>query len=88
MIAKAIKGIFNHKIFENIKKLLYFYIMKHILFFFFILFSNVSYGLTLKSGQVLGPDGKVYDGASPEQKIKIISSLSKKKIQLKLLIII
>ena len=30
------------------------------------------YGFTIKSGQVLSSDGKVYDFASPEEKKKII----------------
>ncbi len=39
---------------------------------------KTSFAVTIKSGEVLGADGKVYKGASPEQKEKIISSLSKK----------
>jgi hypothetical protein len=39
---------------------------------------KTSFAVTIKSGEVLGADGKVYKGASPEQKDKIISSLSKK----------
>jgi len=39
---------------------------------------KTSFAVTIKSGEILGADGKVYKGASPEQKEKIISSLSKK----------
>ena len=39
---------------------------------------KTSFAVNIKSGEVLGPDGKVYKGASPEQKEKIIYFLSKK----------
>ena len=38
-----------------------------------ILWSQSSFALTLKSGQVIGQDGNVYDGASPEMKEAIIN---------------
>lgn len=37
-------------------------------------FSMSAHALTLKSGQVMGGDGNVYDGASPEQKENIIKN--------------
>lgn len=38
-----------------------------------LLWSQSSFALTLKSGQVIGQDGNVYDGASPEMKEAIIN---------------
>ena len=31
-----------------------------------------AHALTFKKGQVLGPDGEVYDGASPEQQAALV----------------
>nr|BDD45938.1 hypothetical protein 2 [Alphaproteobacteria bacterium] len=36
-------------------------------------FAQMSNALTLKSGQVLSSDGKIYDGASPEHKEALIA---------------
>ena len=38
------------------------------------LFVNIAHALTLKSGQVIGSDGNVYDGASPEVTSAILAS--------------
>ena len=39
-----------------------------------ILFSSTSHALTLKSGQVIGGDGSIHDGASPEMKSQLIKN--------------
>ena len=51
-------------------------------FFFFAIFcfglASSAFALTLKSGQVLGSDGEVYDGASPEQAEQLAKNAQKK----------
>ena len=39
-----------------------------------VLFTAPALALTFKKGQVLGADGEVYDGASPDQRDAIISN--------------
>ena len=52
--------------------------MKRLIIAFCLLFLSAPvHALTLKKGQVIGGDGAVYDGASPEQKSQLIKNAQK-----------
>jgi len=46
--------------------------MRFILLLWFLVLPSLASGLTFETGQVIGPDGKIYDGASPQQREKLI----------------
>ena len=53
--------------------------MERLIIAFCLLFLSAPvHALTLKKGQVIGGDGAVYDGASPEQQSQLIKTLKKK----------
>ena len=54
------------------------YLITTIMSAFIVLSANHALALTLKKGQVLGGDGVVYDGASPQQKAALVANSKRK----------